>query len=337
MKNKLHFFLLGILILCFMVAYMGCNKDERTITGPNSSVPTYSVTITVLGPTGVPQGGVTLTLQNPPYVSPIFTTITDSLGRGTIQVPSGNQTIIATIGTVFQVTVNVTVTSTPIVISTPIQLVQNTTLGKTLVIYADCENIETVLADTNIGYTKFDHTTVYDMRTQVDQDSVALLNYLKQYVIVFSDCNCGDEYEYPKLARLYGRYVQQGGKIYGGHYNYMNLQYIFAPSYNDNSQVYGSGSQLKIVNTNLSTALGYTVIDWPSSWYTQFSEIPVGNSTVYAVIDGSTGSPSSPLGIPIIVENRLGAGKYVWTTYHNQDILGDPRLIRIVRYFLYNM
>jgi hypothetical protein len=61
------------------------------------------------------------------------------------------------------------------------------------------------------------------------------------------------------------------------------------------------------------------------------------NSVVYAVESGTTGSASSPQGVPIIVENHVGTGKYVYTTYHNQDILGNPRLIGIVRYFLYNM
>ena len=337
MKNKLRFSILGILVLCILFAYMGCNKDDRTVTGPSSSVPTYSVTVTVLGPSGVPQGGATVTLQNPPYVSTIFSGITNSYGIATIQAPAGYQTIIATMGSVFQVTVNVTVaaSSTPTVISTPITLVQNTTLGKTLVIYAGCETIETVLANPIIGYTTFDHTTIDSMRIKVNLDSTALLNYLKQYAIVFSDCNCGDETGYPKLARLYGRYVQQGGKIYGGHYNYMNLQYIFYPNYQ--TSIYGSGSQLKIVNTTLSTAVGYTVINWPSSWYSQFSDIPTSNSTVYAVISGSAATASSSQGIPIIVENRLGTGKYVWTTYHNQDILSDTNLVKIVRYFLYNM
>ena len=341
MKNKFHILSFGILTLCILLVYMGCNKDETT-TGPcnnnnNPNVPTYLVTITVLGPSGAPQGGATVTLQNPPYVDTIFTAITNSAGVATIHAPSGPQVIIVTMGTVFQVTVNVTViaSSTPTVVSTPVRLVQNTSLGKTLVIFAGCENIETVLTNPTIGYTTFDTTDVYYMRARVVADSAALLNYLKQYAIVFSDCNCGDEYGYPKLARLYGRFVQQGGKIYGGHYNYYNLQYIFPPYY----QMYisGTGSQLKIVNTNLSTALGYTVINWPSSWYSPFSDIPAANSTVYAVINGSAATTSSPQGIPIIVENRLGTGKYVWTTYHNQDILSDTNLVRIVRYFLYNM
>ena len=339
MKNKLQIFLLGIFMLCLLIGYMGCAKDETTINGPNTNTdpnaPTYPVTVTVLGPSGAPQGGVTVTLQNPPRVDSIFTAITNSLGMATIQSPSGNQVIIATIG-VFQksITVTVNASATGNIITAPIQLVQNTSLGKTLVIYADYENIEDVLRDTTIGYTAFDTTNVYYMRARVISDSTALLNYLKQYAIVFSDCNGGDEHLYPEIARLYGRYVQQGGKIYGGHYNYMNLQYIFPQSYI--TSISGSGDSLRIINTNLSTAVGYSVINWSSSWFTPYSELPV-NSTVFAVISGSSGTTSSPQGTPIIVENRLGTGKYVWTTYHNQNILSDPRLVRIVRYFLYNM
>jgi hypothetical protein len=339
MKNKTHFFFLGILMLCILIAYMGCNKDERTVTGPNSTVPTYTVVVIVLGPSGAPQGGANVTLQNPPYVSSIFSAITDSSGKATIQSPSGPQTIIVTMGTVFtaSITINVQITNVTQPVGT-VKLQQNTSLGKTLVIYAGCEEIEQVLADTSIAYTKYDYTWVDTMRARVSQDSVALLNYLKQYAIVFSDCNCGDEWEYPLLARVYGQYVRQGGKIYGGHYNYYNLQNIFPPYYQ--TYTYGSGDSLKIINTNLQIALGYSVIQWPGylGTYDLWSDLPpAASTTIYAVMTSSPGSPSSPQGIPIIVENRLGSGKYVWTAYHNQDILSDPRLIRIVRYFLYNM
>ena len=148
MKNKLQIFLLGIFMLCFLLAYMGCAKDETTINGPtvntDPNAPTYPVTVTVLGPSGAPQGGVTVTLQNPPRVDSIFTAITNSLGMATLQAPAGSQVIIATIG-VFQksITVTVNASSTGNIITAPIQLVQNTSLGKTLVIYADYENIET--------------------------------------------------------------------------------------------------------------------------------------------------------------------------------------------------
>jgi hypothetical protein len=336
MKNKYRILFFGILMRCVLLAYMGCTKDETT-TGPtnNTNGPYYPVTVTVLGPSGAPQGGVTVTLQNPPSADSIFSAITNSLGIATLQAPTGAQVIIATIG-VFQstITINVSASTTGNIISAPIKLVQNTALGKTLVIFAGCENIEEVLADTSIGYTKFDTTNIDYMRARVEQDSVALLTYLKQYTIVFSDCNCGDEDGYPKLARLYGRYVQQGGNIYGGHFNYMNLQYIFPGYYTTPGS--GYGDSLKIINTNLSTALGYSVIYWSTGWYSPYTNLPA-NSIVYAVESGTTGSTSSPQGIPIIIENHVGTGKYVYTTYHNQDILSTPRLVGIVRYFLYNM
>jgi hypothetical protein len=175
------------------------------------------------------------------------------------------------------------------------------------------------------------------MRTQATADSNALLTYLRQYALIFSDCNCGDETGYPLLARIYGRYVQQGGKIYGGHYNYMNLQYIFAPNYR--TPTGNANDSLSIIDINLSTAIGYTVIRWPgTTGYEKWTDLPTGGaSTVYAVFFGTPGSASSPQGVPVIVENRLGTGKYLWTLYHNQDILSDPRLVRIVRYFLYTL
>lgn len=339
MKKPLTTFsMLVIIIGMLMIA--GCSKSENPVAaGPR--VQTFQVSAIVLGPSGAPQGGATLSLVNPPNQTGTFSTITDTAGKGTLEAPAGPQVLKAKMGTVFQATISITVKDTNIVqIAGSVQLQQNTSLGKTLVIFAGCEQIEEVLADTSIAYTTYDHTTVDSMRIRVDADSVSVLNYLKQYAIVFSDCNCGDEYQYPKLARVYGRYVQQGGKIYGGHYNYMNLQYIFAPYYQTSPITSGTGDSLKILNTDLSTAMGHTLINWPNSLYGYhlFSDLPGSSTTtVYAVISGSTGSASSPQGIPIIVENRLGTGKYLWTTYHNQDILSDPRLVKIVRFFLYNM
>ncbi len=339
-KLLISFSMLAIIIGILMIG--GCSKDANPAAGPaGPRVATFRVSAIVLGPSGAPQGGATLSLVNPPSQVGTFSTITDTAGKGTIEAPAGPQVLKAKMGTVFQATISLTIHDTNIVqIAGTVQLQQNTTLGKTLVIFAGCEQIEEVLADTSIAYTAYDHTTVDSMRIRVDADSVALLTYLKQYAIVFSDCNCGDETDFPKLARLYGRYVQQGGKIYGGHYNYMNLQYIFAPYYRNYPITSGTGDSLKILNTDLSTAMGHTVIGWPSSLYGYdlFTDLPgSGTTTVYAVISGSTGSASSPQGIPIIVENRLGTGKYLWTTYHNQDILSDPRLVKIVRFFLYNM
>ena len=322
-----------LLLLLLGLLVFACKKDGENPVDPSA---TFPVTAIVLGPSGNPQGGATLSLQNPPSNDPKFSTTTDSSGKGTVQSPAGPQVLIAKIGTVFQATINVNVAANPAGTNAgTVRLVQNTTLGRTLVIFAGCEQLERVLRDTAIAYYLYDSTTVSQMRSQATADSTALLNYLKQYSLVFSDCNCGDETGYPLLARIYGRYVQQGGKMYGGHYNYMNLQYIFAPSYRTSTS--SSNDSLTITDVNLSTALGYTIIRWPgSTGYEKYTDLPAGgSSTVYAVFTRTPGSPSSPQGVPVIVENRIGTGKYLWTIYHNQDILSDTRLVRIVRYFLY--
>jgi hypothetical protein len=324
-----------LILLAFTIAFASCKKDDSTPAA--STVPTYPVSAVVLGPSGAPQGGATLSLQNPPYSSANFTAITDTAGRATIQAPAGAQVLVAAIGTVWRATINVTVQASAAGTNAgSMQLIQNTTLGRTLVIFAGCETLERVLRDTAIAYYSYDSTDVYTMRTRATTDSVALLTYLQQYSLVFSDCNCGDESGYPLLARIYGRYVQGGGKIYGGHYNYMNLQYIFAPNYQTSTS--NANDSLTIIDNNLRVALGYSVIRWPgSTGYEKYTDLPSGSSTVYAVFTNTPGSTTSPQGVPVIIENRLGTGKYLWTIYHNQDILSDARLVRIVRYFLYSL
>ncbi len=319
------------------VAVMSCKKSESA-TGPN--VPTYPVTATVVGPSGSPQGGATLSLQNQPFQSSIFSTVTDNAGHGTIQSPSGQQTLVARLGTVFQATISVNVAASSGGTNAGVMtLQQNANLGRVLVVYAGCEQLENVLRSDSILFNTFDTTYVDTMRARAQADSTALLSFLTTYALVFSDCNCGDETSYPLLARIYGRYVQQGGKIYGGHYNYMNLQYIFAPNYQTSS--FETNDSINIIDQNLSAAIGYTVAAWPTGnlGYQKFTDLPAGNSTVYAVITGTSGSATSPQGVPLIVENRVGSGKYLWTIYHNQDILYDPngKLVKIVRYFLYSL
>jgi len=340
MKNKFRFFL-GILMMCILIAYIGCNKDKRTVLGPDANTPTYLITVTVLNPSGTPQGGVTLTLQNPPYTSSIFTTITDNLGHGTLQAPVGNQIIIATMGTVFQdtVTVNVAVSSTPTVVSTPLRLVQNTTTKKVLVVEAFAEQLETVLRV--IGFTTFDETTIETLRDRANTDSTELFNYLKQYSLVFSDCDGNSEGDsvFAALSRTYGRYVSQGGKMYGGHYNYYHLQRIW-PSFYTNRDYQGVDSQdsISFTDQNIKLALGFNIAKWNStdglrrylSGYEKFSNLP-SNAKVYGVIYKT--SPN----VGVIVENYIGSGKYLWTDYHNQDIIDDPKLLKIVQYFLLSL
>ena len=336
-KQSLHL-LLTLAIVGLLFSMTGCKKDSNNSTdaGTNNTGPVYPVTVYVLGPSGNPQGGASLELVNPPVDSSIFKATTDSTGKGTLMSPTGAHVILARMGSVWQATINVNVAALLTGnMAGAVTLQQNTTLGKVLVVFAGCETLEQVLRDTAIRYYKYDSTTVSQMRSQATTDSNALLTFLKQYSIVFSDCNCGDEYGFPLLARIYGRYVSQGGKMYGGHYNYYNLQFIFPPNYKVSTSNWNDS--LLIIDSRLSTAVGYTVIKWSTSGYQYFTDLPAGTSTVYAVFFGTPGSVTSPGGVPVIVENRLGSGKYLWTVYHNQDILADTRLVRIVRYFLYAM
>ena len=347
MKNILRYSLLGILIVCFLVAYMGCSKDETTVTGPNTdpNAPTYPVTATIYNPQGYPQGGATLTLQNPPSTDPKFSALTDSLGKATIQSPSGPQVLLAKFGTVFQATLNVTVaaTTTPTVITTPLKLQQNTSLGKTLIVTADAEQLEAVLRI--LGYTTYDSTSVYDMRTRASADSTGLLTWLKQYKLVFSNCNGGDEDSYPVLARVYGRYVASGGKIYGGHYNYMNLEVVWPPYFAENDQDYQGNTyadSMQVVDANLRNVVGL-YLDWTQSGdsrhlsgYEKWTSAHTPpNSYTYGIIKGT--NPAVSVVVECHPNPNPNGGKYLWTNYHNQDIKSIPKLRKIIEYFMLNM
>lgn len=342
MKSKYRFSHVGILMLSLLFAYMGCKKDE-TSTAPESSVPTYPVSATILNPQGYAQGGATLTLANPPYADPKFSALSDSTGKATIQSPAGQQTLLAKFGTVFQATlsVNVAATQTPTVVATPLKLQQNTSLGKTLIVKASAEQLEDVLRV--LGYTTFDSITVSAIRDSARVDSTKLLNWLKQYKLVFSDCNGGDENSYPVLARVYGRFVAGGGKIYGGHYNYYNLRNIWPP-YFTKYDYQGSASKdtMKIVDPNLLSVVGM-YLDWTKSGdsrhltdYEKFSDLPPSPvSYVYGVIKGT--SPAVGVVVECYPYPNPNGGKYLWTDYHNQDIKAIPNLRKIVEYFMLNM
>lgn len=333
--KKQTVYLLTVALVLALFGLSGCKKDATGPETPNK-VPTYPVTATVLNPQGFPQGGATLMLANPPYADPGFSAYTDSTGTATIQAPAGQQTIIAKMGTVFQATINVNVqaTSTPTVAG-QLKLQQNASLGKVLVVKASAEQLEDVLR--KVGYSQFDSTYVYALVDSSNTgDTTALLNYLKQYSIIFSDCDGGSEYSYKALARVYGRYVTAGGKIYGGHYNYYHLQTIWN-GYFTQADYQGSTSTdtLLVRDTQLSSIIGASVA-WRGtdsrklSGYEKFTDVPT-QSKIYGVIKNT--SPA----VPVIVENYVGTGKYVWTDYHNQDIKNDQQLIKIVWYFLLNM
>lgn len=201
---------------------------------------------------------------------------------------------------------------------------------------ASAESLEDVISDPKIGFTDFTKVDIDSLRDFAISDSVGLLTYLQKYTLVFSDCDGSSEgdAEYANLSRVYGRYIQGGGKMYGGHYNYYHLQRIWTSSYQQSVAVSSTANDsLRLVDTDISKYVGFTVAKWNSSdsrklsGYEKFSDLPT-NSKVYGKISGT--SPE----VFVIVENHLGTGKYLWTNYHNQDIQDDPQLIKLVQYFL---
>lgn len=335
-----------LILLLFVVGGIAgllhsCSSSSSTGPGGGGNEPVYPVTATVLNPAGAPQGGAILKLKGKGDSDPVFATVTDSTGRGTIQAPAGQQTLVAKIGSVFltEVPVNVLADTQGTTVTAPIVLQQNTAL-KVLVVKASAEQLENVLRDSVIGFTVFDSIYVYALNDSVAADSNRALNFLLQYTIIFSDCDGGSEYSYAPLARVYGRYLQAGGKIYGGHYNYYHLQKIFSPFYTTYDYQSPAQDTIFIQDVNLRTYIGFTEAQWRSadsrglSGYEKFTDLPPATK-VYAVIRGT----SPP--ICVIAENYIGSGKYLWTDYHNQDVINavprDQRLVKIVQYFLYTL
>lgn len=336
MKRLSLFFLSFSFIAIF--SFAGCKKSSDN---PVGSVTTYPVTVTVLNPAGQPQGGALVKLKNPPYVDASFEGYTDSSGLATIKSPEGAQTITAQIGSAFlsEVQINVKPTTNPQQnIAPPIKLQQNTSV-KVLVVKASAEELEEVLRDPKIGFTTFDEIDIDALRDSSEADSTKLLNYLKKYSLIFSDCHGGTEGgdDYAILSRTYGRYVQGGGKMYGGHYNYYHLQRVWNNFYQkENTKGDPSNDEINIVDNDLYRFVGFKVAKWSGddyrnlSGYEKFDDLPQ-NAKVYGIINGITPN------VAVIVENHVGTGKYLWTDYHNQDIKNDPKLIKLVQYFLLSL
>jgi hypothetical protein len=333
MKNTTRFFSMFFLALILVMSITGCKKSDSS---PTSSVPTYPVSVTVLNAISQPQGGVLVTLKVVPYADPKFEAYTDSLGKATLQSPAGNQVFVAKIGSAYQVefTLNVSTTATNVV--PPVTLIRNTAI-KVLCVQARAEQLEDVLSDPKIGFTNFDKTNIDTLRLKADADSTALLNYLKQYTLVFSDCDGSTEggAQYAKLSRVYGRYVAGGGNMYGGHYNYYHLQRIWTSSYRQfNSSSSPYSDSLALTDTDIAKFVGFSVAKWNnaelSGYYDKFDDLPA-NAKVYGKIVGITPA------VYVIVENHIGTGKYLWTNYHNQDVKNDAKLIKLVQYFLLSL
>lgn len=325
-----------LLLTASAVLFQSCKKSNPV----GSNEPVYPVTAIVLNPAGAPQGGAILKLEGKADDDPVFAAVTDSAGSATIKAPAGQQTLVAKMGSIFQTSITVDVQASDAGTEVgSVKLAQNTAL-KVLVVQASAEQLEDVLRDPVIGFTQFDSITVYDLNDSVAADSNRALAFLQEYTLIFSDCDGGSEYGYQPLSRVYGRYLQSGGKIYGGHYNYYHLERIFSPYYENSDYQWQDVDSIQVIDSKLSSYLGFTVAEWQStdsrnlSGYEKFTDTPP-TSKVYAVIRGM--QPS----IGVVVENYKGSGKYLWTDYHNQDVIDanprDPRLVKIVQYFLYSM
>ncbi len=334
MKSRFSF-LLAVVVLGALLG--GCKKNDTGVTADGEL---YPVTATVMNPAGTPQGGAVLKLKGKEDNDRIFAAITDSSGKATIQAPSGQQTLVAKIGSVLLTEINVNVKATKSGTDIGELKLKLNSLVKILVVKASAEELENVLRDPAVNVTVFDSIWVDDLNDSVAADSARALEYLRQYTLVFSDCDGGNEEGYGPLSRVYKRYIEAGGKIYGGHYNFYHLQKIFPPYFTQEDLQSYAADYISVVDSALSSYTGITVARWNSgdtrelSGYEKFTDLPQG-AKVYGVIQN--GSPQTA----VIVECDLGSGKFLWTDYHNQDVImapePDSRLARIVRYFLYSL
>ncbi len=331
---KLRFSTL-VVLLALGTMIQSCSKSSST-----SNVPLYPVTATILNPAGLPQAGAILKLQGKADNDSIYASVTDTTGTATIKAPAGNQTLVGKLGSLFQVTFNVNVAASQSGTNAGTHQVTRNSATKVLVVQASAEEIEDVLQVLNIG--GYDSIYVSDLIDNIATDSVKAQTYLAQYTNIFSDCDGGSEGDdsYAQLSREYGRYIKNGGKVFGGHYNYYHLQRIFPGFYTQEDEQEPPVDSMHIADAGLSAYVGAQVLVWVSadsrnlSGYEKFDDLPPASvAKTYAYIQGT-----SPL-VYVIVENSYGLGTYVWTDYHNQDVINaepaDPRLWKIVEYFLY--
>lgn len=324
-----------VVLLTLGVLIQSCSKST-------SNVPVYPVTATLLNPAGLPQAGAILKLQGKADNDPVYASVTDTTGTATIKAPAGNQTLVGKLGSVFQVTFTVNVAASQNGTNAGTHQVTRNSALKVLVVQASAEQIENVLQVLNFG--GYDSIYVSDLIDSIATDSVKAQTYLAQYTLIFSDCDGGSEGDdsYAQLSREYGRYIKNGGKIFGGHFNYYHLQRIFPPYYTQQDDQAPAVDSINLIDPNLSAYVGAKVLLWVSgdpsgrnlSGYEKFDDLPPTSvAKVFAYIEGT-----SPF-VYVIVDNSLGAGSYVWTDYHNQDVINapqpDPRLKLIVEYFLY--
>ncbi len=332
-----------MLSLALGVGLSACKKDP-SITENIS--PSTKVTARIMDPTGKPIGGATVYLSGKAEDDATFSAKTNAQGIAVLNSPEGNQLFIAKMGTIFKTQFSINVKADVNNEAPLVQLKQDNLL-KVLVILASAENLEDVL--NAIGYTDYDTISIDDFRDMAINNPGSATNYLKKYSLVFSNCNGSEENQYAnEIAPIFEDYVMGGGKIYGGHYNYMNLRYLYPSYYNNDCALEHDADSIAVNAPVVENYVGFSSAAWNSkpdefgivrrlNSYQQFRDLPPNNglelnNITYFKIAGV--SPS----IPAVVENRpngaLG-GKYVYTIYHNQDIIEDQKLLLIVKFILY--
>lgn len=175
-----------VVLLALGIMIQSCSKSSST-----SNVPVYPVTATILNPVGLPQAGAILKLQGKADNDSIYASVTDTAGTATIKAPAGNQTLVAKLGSVFQVTFNVNVAASQSGTNAGTHQVTRNSALKVLVVQASAEQIENVLQTLNFG--AYDSIYVSDLIDSIATDSVKAQNYLAKYTLIFSDCDGGSE------------------------------------------------------------------------------------------------------------------------------------------------
>jgi hypothetical protein len=294
--------------------------------GPITMMPVHAI---LDDPQGNPFGGVRVWID-----SARDTVISDSYGKATLNSPCGSRLLKARLG-VFKAQVHITVSPCDTALSVPaLHLVLDSAV-KILVVTTPCETTQTLLPV--IGFTNIDSIAADTLTALANRDSAKCFDFLKNYPVVFLNCDGSFEIYTANLFSVLGQYISNGGVAYGGHYLFKALQQLFPGYYTQgDAQDLTPNDTLFITDAAMSSNVGYSSIAWQStddrglSGYEKFTDLPP-DAKGLAVI--KNGAPQ----VGVIVENRLGLGRFLWTDFHFQDIVTFPEEVKLMKYVLYDV
>jgi hypothetical protein len=293
--------------------------------GPITMMPVHAI---LDDPQGKPFGGVRVWID-----STRDTVLSDSYGKATLNSPCGSRLFKARLG-VFIGEIHITVSPCDTALSVPaLRLVLDPSV-KVLVATTPAETIQTLLPA--IGFTIIDSIAADSLTALANRDSAKCFEFLKNYPMVFLNCDGADGIYNANIFSVLGQYISSGGVAYGGHYAFRGLQQLFPGYYQQGDiQDLSPNDTLLITDTALSSYVGYSSIAWQStddrglSGYEKFDDLPP-DAKVLAVIKNA--HPQ----VGVIVENRLGLGRFLWTNFHSQDIVSFSEQIKLLKYVLYD-